>query len=214
MSKLIVAFLLSLFSLIAFAQDQKDIVFPVKGEPIKNAIILEIGPGNSITYIKNNETSSVSAKAYVKDGVYHDLSMIKTYAAKNPVNSSTNDSLAKLTYNNHNYFFYYDQYYKAKKLQRTGIILVIVGTGAAAAGGGFFMLGNQSNDMSAIGMILPGIVLMGAGSIAAIGGLVFTTVSIGLKSTNKEYMELCRPQQTISLQLGIQENGIGARIRF
>jgi len=72
----------------------------------------------------------------------------------------------------------------------------------------------KTNSLEGAILSLPGIVLIGAGSIAAIGGLVFTSVSIGLKSANKEYMELSRPQQPISLQFGIQENGIGARIRF
>lgn len=212
--------LLILFSVLlnlhSFSQetDTNSVVFTLRGEIIKNCKILNIQPPNTLVFILNQDTLSAKAKAYVKDGAYFDLTRVTAFAKKNATTTKANDSLNQLIYKNYDYYFYQDQYHKAEKLQRAGIILVGAGSGAVVVGWALYYLGNQSASLEGFILVLPGVVLIGAGELAAIGGVVFTSVSIGLKSTNKKYMELCRPQQAISLQFGIQENGIGARIRF
>jgi len=213
-------FIILFFMLVhwGFSQEKyKDIVFPVKGAPIKYCRIIEIRSPNLVVFLINQDTISEKANAYIKNEEYFDLSMIKTYAHHNSVNLNTSDSLMNLSYKDHSYFYYEGLYQKSKKLKKAGIVLSSIGAGIGALGTGLLLYSNNNSDYDhdyTFTMGFPGVFLIAGGIGCLTAGLVNLGISSSLEYRGKNGMKQCRPKKTISLQFGIQDNGIGARIKF
>lgn len=213
---LFISILFYSFNLIG--QSNIDILFPVKGKPVKNCKILEIGPANSVTYLFFQDTLSALAKACIKDGEFYDLGQVKNLTAKHEISLQTLDSLANITYKGHHYQYYHRRYLAAKKVQKTGIILMAAGGGVGALGAGLYLYGEKAYEKGKVTdptfiYTFPGILLAIAGGATMATGIIMSGVSYSIAQKNKNYMERCTSQE-VSLHMGLQQNGIGVRLVF
>jgi len=218
MTKVFHLFLLFMSGFYAFAQkaDTNSIIFPMKGEPIKNCRIINVETPNYIKYIQSNDTQIIEAKAYILNEKYI---IIDT---KNRVSNLANmsiqvyDSLNSLEYNGKSYLYYQKNYLHAKKKYKNSIILSSVGVGLTGVAIGVIWQGdlfNNAKNESNISNAIPYTLMAVTGGALCISGVYGIFKSIPLMKKNKSMMENCNLNH-LSLQLSINQNGIGVLLNF
>lgn len=213
MKKLLFISLL-LSCILSIAQQSSDIVFPVKGKPIKDCTVFDVGPANMVSYITGEDTLSITSKAYIKEGVFYDVffnveSLKEEYIRNIDFIKDTNLKFEE----NRDYYYHENLFNKYKKQSKIGIPFLGAGLLFVSSGLGIYYTGgnlieyyfNESKG-AAIALIYLG------GLTMATGGII-----IGVNSSKavqaKREMEKLNPRQ-VSLNIGMQQNGFGMSLRF
>jgi len=209
---IILPFLLSINS---FSQenDTTSIIFPLSGKPIKNCQIIAVDSVNLITYSNRSDTLIVVAKAYIKNGEVFSLfnlpGAIKEFTAPSQIMKTKLLTVEE----SKDYLYHENLYYKHKKQSRIGIPFLGAGVLFLTSGLGIYYSGNDIVEYYANDKKAPAIFLMViGGSSLVVGGIIIGINSSMAIENKKETHEI--KNNNISLNIGIQRNGVGISLRF
>lgn len=213
MKKTLSILIISLFSIIIYAQDTNDdIIYPLKkSKRIIKCQILEITEGNTVLYMLDGIDYEVKAIAVKRKGEYID---IKEFDIEPIIESPSNNKDLPEFWRGGDYNYYFEESKKAKKLKATGMFFTALGLGTAVIG--FRSLRKYINEDGEIRntsgarntslLFLTGLVIMDIGIPLWIAG--------GIKySNNKKAMQKCKKPDA-SLNIGISADGVGLVYRF
>jgi hypothetical protein len=215
MNKIFFTFLLSIFSLIAFAQDQKDVIFPVRGMPIKNCIIFDVGPANMISYSIRWDTTSVAAKAYIKEGDFYDVFFNEGSLKEEYIKKSNFVKDATLDYAENRDYYYHENLYKKYWKNNFKAIPFLAG-GLAVFSGGVAWYNYEKKYLSYDNIpnnYAPAYLFMFIGGASILTGNIIIGINSYFALEHKKEMKKIKAKE-ISLNLGIQQNGVGLSLKF
>jgi len=206
-----------LFSMIALAQQEhgKDVVFPVKGKAIKNCCVINIGPGNMISYIQQSDTLSVLAKAYIKEGELIDVIKNEGSVGAEYVLESEVKFDPKQSFEENRDYYYHENLYK-KHRKNSLISVPFLAGGLATLVGGTVWYYHEKLDLDPDGIpneYAPAILIMVIGSSSILVGSVILFDNLSKAQQHQEEMQKARNQK-LSLGLGLGQNGIGFILKF
>jgi len=217
MKKTVLFIFLALLNLISFSQetDTSIIIFPIRGEPIKNAKIIETGPGNTIIYSNGNDTSIVLAKAYIENGelinVFNQRDALKKDYSRTE-NAQLNSDLD--LEENKDYFFHKHNYRKYKRYALKGVPFIAVGGGLMAIGGIWYAYEKiELSDDNIANDYRPVYIFVSIGGAFLTAGTIVLGVNLSIASTHKKEMNRIK-NNNISLNIGMQQSGFGLCLKF
>lgn len=213
----IISLLLSLtvFQIEAQNTTSDQVIFPIKGKPIKNCQIIEQTNGNLILYRQEQDTLGVLARAYISNGELHNVLFNKgsirvQYADHRKLEIDPAMSLQE----NNEYLYHKNLQTKYRKKTKTAIPFMAVGAGLAAIGGAIYY--NEITYLSDDGIendytFVYAFVFAGTASLTA-GTIVLAT---NLMRAHEHQLQMERiKNRSVSLKMGLQEHGIGFNLKF
>ncbi len=119
------------------------------------------------------------------------------------------DSLEKLNYNGKNYFHYLQEYSKAERALKSSLIIILAGTSTLGVGLGFLYLSRHTTfPHNALAPIF-----ISSGIIITSVGIISWGSNISKSIKNEDMMNKCQ-QNSLSLKLGLNQDGIGLILTF
>lgn len=216
MKNYLILFLLLFISYFSIAQQSTDttsIIFPLEGKPIKNCRIIAIDSVNIISYLQESDTLLVVARAYINNGELISLFnkpgaiQVLRIPAKMTIDTSLNFE------ENKDYFYHENLHHQYKNQSKIGIPFLGAGILFLTSGLGIYYSGNDVADYYFTDRKAPAILLMLiGGSSMAIGGMIIGVNSSKAIKQNKEMQKT--KNNKISLNIGMQKNGVGISLRF
>lgn len=208
-------FILISSTLIAQQEDTTDVVFPIKGKPIKNCTVIDIGPGNLISYQLESDTLRVLSRAYIKDGVLINVFYNEGSIHEETVKESDIRNNPKLNFEENRDYYYHQTLYKKYRRRSMGSIpFLAAGFGVFAGGAALHFHEKESSNYEDIPIEdRPAFILMALGGVSLITGTIIFSINSTNAMQHKREMKK-KESNTITISLGIQQNGLGVNIKF
>ena len=216
--KAVFIFFLFIYSISAISQhttDTTSIIFPLKGKPIKNCQIIEVTKGNLISYSLGNDTLDVLARAYIKNEELISVFFNKGAMQDEFVSHKNYQNDPNLSHKeNRDYFYHENLYKKYKGKSKIGVPFLIAGTVTVGIGGLIYY--NEVVNLSDDGIendysYVYALAFMGTASLVT--GSVIIGINTATAHEHKKEMQRIKSRK-ISLNWGMQNNGIGISLKF
>ncbi len=212
---LLFCILFSIIGISSNAQESSDVVFPVKGKPIKNCIVFDVGPANMVSYFIGEDSLSTASKAYIKEGVLYDVffnagSIQEEYIKKSDFVNDPN-----LSFKENRDYYYHENLYK-KHFKNNFKAIPFLAAGVAVFGGGVAWYYHEKVNLSYDNIpndYRPAYLLMVIGGASITTGTIIIGINSSIAMKHKKEMENIKSKE-VSLNFGIQQNGVGLSLKF